>query len=36
MDLSKSLEPLPLKGLAGSPATTVPYDIWSSAMSPLS
>ncbi|MET8223320.1 transglycosylase domain-containing protein [Streptomyces sp. NPDC004082] len=36
MDLSKSLEPLPLKGLAGSPATSVPYGIWSKSMSPLS
>ncbi|MFD4523613.1 transglycosylase domain-containing protein [Streptomyces sp. NPDC058470] len=36
MDLTKSLEPLPLKGVAGSPATDVPYSIWSSAMSPLS
>ncbi|MFD5073853.1 transglycosylase domain-containing protein [Streptomyces sp. NPDC058371] len=36
MDLTESLEPLPLKGLAGSPASTVPYDIWSSALSPLS
>jgi hypothetical protein len=35
MDLTKSLEPLPLKGVAGSPATEVPYGIWSSAMSPL-
>ncbi|MGQ4386546.1 transglycosylase domain-containing protein [Streptomyces sp. SAS_270] len=35
MDLTKSLEPLPLKGMAGTPATTVPYDIWSKAMSPL-
>ncbi|GDY67513.1 hypothetical protein SAV14893_069060 [Streptomyces avermitilis] len=35
MDLTKSLEPLPLKGIAGTPATGVPYDIWSSAMSPL-
>ncbi|MET7604376.1 transglycosylase domain-containing protein [Streptomyces avermitilis] len=35
MDLTKSLEPLPLKGIAGTSATGVPYDIWSSAMSPL-
>ena len=35
MDLTKSLEPLPLKGIAGTPSTTVPYDIWSKAMSPL-
>ncbi|MEV7340909.1 transglycosylase domain-containing protein [Streptomyces sp. NPDC093544] len=36
MDLTKSLEPLPLKGVAGSPATDVPFGIWSSATSPLS
>ncbi|MEV5983860.1 transglycosylase domain-containing protein [Streptomyces sp. NPDC052051] len=35
MDLSKSLEPQPLKGVAGTSAGAVPYDIWSSAMSPL-
>ncbi|MGW1895681.1 transglycosylase domain-containing protein [Streptomyces sp. NPDC002004] len=35
MDLSKSLDALPLKGVAGSPATTAPYGIWSSVMSPL-
>ncbi|WP_199835931.1 transglycosylase domain-containing protein [Streptomyces sp. TP-A0356] len=35
MDLTKSLEPLPLKGLAGTPADGVPYGIWSTAMSPL-
>ncbi|MET7679718.1 transglycosylase domain-containing protein [Streptomyces sp. NPDC005423] len=34
IDLSKSLEPLPLEGLAGATAD-VPYGIWSSAMSPL-
>ncbi len=35
MDLAKSLEPLPLKGLAGSATDGVPYDIWAGAMSPL-
>jgi membrane peptidoglycan carboxypeptidase len=35
MDLTKSLEPLPLKGLAGTAADSVPYGIWSRAMSPL-
>jgi membrane peptidoglycan carboxypeptidase len=35
MDLTKSLEPLPLKGLAGTPDDSVPEDIWSRAMSPL-
>ncbi|MFJ9584531.1 transglycosylase domain-containing protein [Streptomyces acidicola] len=35
MDLTKSLEPLPLKGIAGAPAVDIPYGIWSSAMSPL-
>jgi membrane peptidoglycan carboxypeptidase len=35
MDLSKSLQPLPLKGLAGTPADSVPYGIWTEAMSPL-
>jgi membrane peptidoglycan carboxypeptidase len=35
MDLSKSLEPLPLKGVAGTSADNVPYGIWSRAMSPL-
>ncbi|MFI2435578.1 transglycosylase domain-containing protein [Streptomyces sp. NPDC018693] len=35
IDLSKSLEPLPLKGLAGPSAESVPYGIWSSAMGPL-
>jgi membrane peptidoglycan carboxypeptidase len=35
MDLSKSIEPLPLKGVAGTPADSVPYSIWSKAMSPL-
>ncbi|WP_149825600.1 transglycosylase domain-containing protein [Streptomyces tailanensis] len=33
IDLSKSLEPLPLDGIAGTPNSGVPYDIWSSAMS---
>ncbi|MGV9990120.1 transglycosylase domain-containing protein [Streptomyces sp. NPDC003374] len=35
MDLSKSLEPLPLKGIAGTAADSVPYGIWSKAMDPL-
>ncbi|MFD9003465.1 transglycosylase domain-containing protein [Streptomyces sp. NPDC059582] len=35
MDLAKSLEPLPLKGIAGTASDSVPYDIWSGAMSPL-
>ncbi|MFB7335898.1 transglycosylase domain-containing protein [Streptomyces adustus] len=35
IDLAKSLEPLPLEGIAGTPADSVPYDIWSGAMSPL-
>ncbi|MET9381530.1 transglycosylase domain-containing protein [Streptomyces sp. NPDC002928] len=35
IDLTKSLEPLPLKGIAGTAADSVPYDIWSGAMSPL-
>ncbi|MFI9585495.1 transglycosylase domain-containing protein [Streptomyces sp. NPDC052236] len=35
MDLTKSLEPLPLKGLAGAPDAGIPYGIWSSVMSPL-
>ncbi|MGW2819900.1 transglycosylase domain-containing protein [Streptomyces sp. NPDC001443] len=35
IDLHKSLEPLPLEGIAGTPADSVPYDIWSGAMSPL-
>ncbi len=33
IDLTKSLEPLPLDGIAGEPKAGVPYDIWSSAMS---
>ncbi|MFI1361959.1 transglycosylase domain-containing protein [Streptomyces griseochromogenes] len=32
MDLAKSLEPLPLKGLAGTSADDVPYGIWAHAM----
>ncbi|MFE9094170.1 transglycosylase domain-containing protein [Streptomyces sp. NPDC007264] len=32
MDLSKSLEPLPLEGVAGTAADSVPYGIWSKAM----
>lgn len=32
IDLTKSLEPLPLKGIAGTPAGRVPYDIWSGAL----
>jgi membrane peptidoglycan carboxypeptidase len=35
MDLAKSLEPLPLKGLAGTADDSVPYGIWSSALAPL-
>ncbi|MEU6491969.1 transglycosylase domain-containing protein [Streptomyces sp. NPDC046984] len=35
IDLSKSLEPLELDGLAGTTAASVPYGIWSKAMSPL-
>ncbi|WP_443046032.1 transglycosylase domain-containing protein [Streptomyces sp. GQFP] len=35
IDLAKSLEPLPLKGLAGTADDSVPYDIWSGAMGPL-
>jgi membrane peptidoglycan carboxypeptidase len=35
IDLTKSLEPLPLKGLAGTSADDVPYGIWAGAMSPL-
>ncbi|KAB1148868.1 penicillin-binding protein [Streptomyces luteolifulvus] len=35
IDLTKSLEPLPLKGVAGPNATDAPYDIWFRAMSPL-
>ncbi|MFE6171848.1 transglycosylase domain-containing protein [Streptomyces sp. NPDC056464] len=32
IDLTKSLEPLPLKGVAGTPADSVPYDIFSGAL----
>ncbi|MEU6554935.1 transglycosylase domain-containing protein [Streptomyces sp. NPDC046915] len=32
IDLAKSLEPLPLKGLAGTTADSVPYTVWSKAM----
>lgn len=35
IDLSKSLQPLPLKGIAGTTDDSVPYGIWSGAMSPL-
>ncbi|MFF1659390.1 transglycosylase domain-containing protein [Streptomyces sp. NPDC058255] len=35
IDLSKSLEPLPLKGIDGAAGAGVPYDIWAGAMSPL-
>ncbi|GAA2686213.1 transglycosylase domain-containing protein [Streptomyces lunalinharesii] len=35
MDLAKSLEPLPLGGLAGTAADSVPYAIWAGAASPL-
>ncbi|MEU5769484.1 transglycosylase domain-containing protein [Streptomyces asoensis] len=35
IDLTKSLEPLPLKGLAGKTDDSVPYGIWSGAMRPL-
>lgn len=35
MDLAKSLEPLPLGGLAGTAADSVPYTIWAGAASPL-
>ncbi|MEU1006815.1 transglycosylase domain-containing protein [Streptomyces sp. NPDC005890] len=31
IDLAKSLEPLPLKGLAGTSARSVPYALWSAA-----
>jgi membrane peptidoglycan carboxypeptidase len=33
IDLSKSLEPLRLDGIAGTPGSGVPYDIWSRATS---
>lgn len=32
MDLAASLDPLPLKGIAGTPADSVPYAVWSGAM----
>ncbi|MGW3143564.1 transglycosylase domain-containing protein [Streptomyces sp. NPDC001177] len=32
MDLAKSLEPLPLKGLAGTTSDSIPYVIWAKAM----
>ncbi|WP_256252066.1 transglycosylase domain-containing protein [Streptomyces sp. yr375] len=35
IDLTKSLEPLPLEGIAGTSDDSVPYGIWSGAMSPL-
>ncbi|MBT2675244.1 penicillin-binding protein [Streptomyces sp. ISL-14] len=35
MDLAKSLEPLPLRGLAGTTSDGVPYGIWSRATRPL-
>ncbi|MEU1184082.1 transglycosylase domain-containing protein [Streptomyces sp. NPDC005820] len=35
IDLTKSLEPLPLEGVAGTTDDSVPYGIWSGAMSPL-
>ncbi|MEU6405883.1 transglycosylase domain-containing protein [Streptomyces sp. NPDC046985] len=35
MDLGKSLEPLPLKGLAGTSGHRVAYSIWDGAMAPL-
>ncbi len=35
IDLNKSLEPLPLQGLGGTGTDSVPYGIWSRAMSPL-
>lgn len=35
IDLTKSLEPLPLKGISGTPVTDVPYGIWSRAMTTL-
>lgn len=31
MDLAKSLEPLPLEGLAGTSADSVPYNLWAAA-----
>nr|WP_078947515.1 transglycosylase domain-containing protein [Streptomyces griseus] len=35
IDLAKSLEPLPLEGVAGTSADNVPYGIWSGATSPV-
>ncbi len=35
IDLAKSLEPLPLEGLGGTISDSVPYGIWSEALSPL-
>ncbi|MFD4023232.1 transglycosylase domain-containing protein [Streptomyces sp. NPDC058576] len=35
IDLAKSLEPLPLEGLGGTIADSVPYGIWSKALTPL-
>jgi membrane peptidoglycan carboxypeptidase len=35
MDLAKSLEPLPLKGVAGTPDDSVAHTIWAGAMNPL-
>ncbi len=32
IDLAKSLEPLPLKGVAGTPDDSVPYGIWAGAL----
>ncbi|OIJ66267.1 penicillin-binding protein [Streptomyces mangrovisoli] len=35
MDLTKSLEPLPLKGIGGTAANSAAYGIWSGALDPL-
>ncbi|MGV9252694.1 transglycosylase domain-containing protein [Streptomyces sp. NPDC003697] len=35
IDLAKSLEPLPLEGIAGTRADSVPYRIWAGATGPL-
>lgn len=32
MDLARSLDPLPLKGIARTPTDSVPYAVWSGAM----
>ncbi|MGW2569518.1 hypothetical protein [Streptomyces sp. NPDC001537] len=32
MDLARSQNPLPLNGIAGTPADSVPYAVWSGAM----